>query len=94
MSYKIEFDKRAEKELFNLEKSTRTFILKALKEFELNFNHEYEKELIKTSKIKHLKGELKGLFRLRLRSFRVIYEKIDDKLIIYVLKVTDRKDAY
>lgn len=94
MSYKVEFDKRAEKEILALEKSVRTFILRSLKELEANFGSEYEKELIKIGKIKHLKGSLSGLYRLRLRSFRVIYEKLEDTLIIYVLKVTDRKDAY
>lgn len=93
MSYKVEFDKRAEKEILALEKRVRTLILRSLKEFEANFSPEYEKELIKAEKIKHLKGSLSGLYRLRLRSFRVIYEKLEDTLIIYVLKVTDRKDA-
>ncbi|WP_169753657.1 type II toxin-antitoxin system RelE/ParE family toxin, partial [Campylobacter mucosalis] len=39
-------------------------------------------------------GSLDGFYRLRLRSFRVIYQKLDDRLVIYVLRVSDRKDAY
>ncbi|WP_169753647.1 type II toxin-antitoxin system RelE/ParE family toxin, partial [Campylobacter mucosalis] len=35
-----------------------------------------------------------GFYRLRFRSFRVIYQKFNDKLVIYTLRVSDRKDAY
>ena len=39
-----------------------------------NFDETYEKELIKITKIKALQGEYKGLYRLRLRTYRLIYE--------------------
>ena len=54
----------------------------------------YEKELMKIKKIKSLQGEFKGLFRLRLRTYRIIYEKQNGKLIILVLRVSHRKDVY
>lgn len=53
-----------------------------------------EKELIKITKIKALQGEYKGLYRLRLRTYRLIYEKQNDKLVILVLRVSHRKDIY
>ncbi|QCD52501.1 type II toxin-antitoxin system RelE family toxin [Campylobacter sp. RM16192] len=92
--WSLEFEERAVKELKNLDKPIANFILAALEEFIINFSHDYEKELIKTGKIKHLKGSLSGLYRLRLRSFRIVYEKLEDRLIIYVLSAADRKDVY
>ena len=64
-------------------------------QFDLKFFDEtYEKELIKITKIKALQGEYKGLYRLRLRTYRLIYEKQNDKLVILVLRVSHRKDIY
>ncbi|MBU3015288.1 type II toxin-antitoxin system RelE/ParE family toxin [Poseidonibacter lekithochrous] len=92
--YSLDIDKKASKDILSLDKSTRNFILDELESFINNFDEEYEKELIKLSKIKALKGEFKGLYRLRLRTYRVIYEKINNKLVILVLRVSHRKDVY
>jgi mRNA interferase RelE/StbE len=92
--YSLDFDKKASKDLLSLDKSVRNFILDELEIFINNFDEDYEKELIKIKKIKSLQGEFKGLFRLRLRTYRIIYEKQNDKLIILVLRVSHRKDAY
>ncbi|MDN5051365.1 type II toxin-antitoxin system RelE/ParE family toxin [Aliarcobacter butzleri] len=92
--YNLEFDKKASKDILALDKSVRNFILDELETFINNFDEDYEKELIKLTKIKALKGEFKGLYRLKLRTYRVIYEKQGDKLIILVLRVSHRKDVY
>ena len=92
--YSLDFDKKASKDLLSLNKSVRNFILDELEIFINNFDEDYEKELIKIKKIKSLHGEFKGLFRLRLRTYRIIYEKQNEKLIILVLRVSHRKDAY
>lgn len=92
--YSLDFDKKASKDLFSLDKSIRNFILDELENFINNFDEAYEKELIKLTKIKALKGEYKGLYRLRLRTYRLIYEKQNDKLVILVLRVSHRKDIY
>ena len=55
--YSLDFDKKASKDILSLDKSTRNFILDELESFINNFDEEYEKELIKLSKIKALKGE-------------------------------------
>ncbi|MFY4804657.1 type II toxin-antitoxin system RelE family toxin [Aliarcobacter butzleri] len=44
--------------------------------------------------MKALKGEFKGLYRLKLSTYSVIYEKQGDKLIILVLRVSHRKVVY
>ena len=92
--YSLDFDKKASKDLLSLDKSVRNFILDELEIFINNFDEDYEKELIKIKKIKSLQGEFKGLFRLRLRTYRIIYEKQNEKLIILVLRVSHRKDVY
>ena len=92
--YSLYFDKKASKDLLSLDKSVRNFILDELEIFINNFDETYEKELIKITKIKALQGEYKGLYRLRLRTYRLIYEKKNDKLIILVLRVSHRKDIY
>ena len=70
------------------------FVLKSLAEFEANFDTEYEINLIKTGKIKSLKGDWSGFYRLKLRTYRVIYAKEADKLIILVVRISHRKDVY
>jgi mRNA interferase RelE/StbE len=92
--YNLEFYKKASKDILSLDKSTRNFILDELESFINNFDENYEKELMKLTKIKALQGEFKGLYRLKLRTYRVIYEKIGTKLVILVLRVSHRKDVY
>ncbi|MFV2074418.1 MAG: type II toxin-antitoxin system RelE/ParE family toxin [Thermoanaerobaculales bacterium] len=41
-----------------------------------------------------LKGEFAGLRRLRVGSFRIIYEVIDDQLLVLVVRVAHRSHAY
>lgn len=92
--YNLEFDKKASKDILTLDKSTQNFILDELENFINNFDEDFEKELIKLTKIKALKGEFKGLYRLKLRTYRVIYEKKNNRLIILVLRVSHRKNVY
>ena len=35
-----------------------------------------------------------GLWRIRVRQYRVIYQILDDELIVVVVKIGDRKDVY
>lgn len=41
-----------------------------------------------------LKGDLRGLRRLRVGDYRVIYEVQDDALIVLVIRVAHRREAY
>ena len=94
MSYKLEFEGRVKKDFAGIGKENSVIIMKVLSEFATNFSHEYEQELLKTTKIKALKGGYEGLYKLKIRSFRAIYEKKNNELIILVLRITARKDAY
>jgi mRNA interferase RelE/StbE len=43
---------------------------------------------------KALKGDLKGFYRVRTGDYRVIYAIRDDVLLILVVKIADRREAY
>ena len=94
MSYRLEFEDRFKKDFANIGRENSVIIMKVLSEFAANFSCEYEQELLKTTKIKALKGSYEGLYKLRIRSFRAIYKKKDNELIILVLRAAARKEAY
>jgi mRNA interferase RelE/StbE len=94
MSFSLQFDNKIKKDFKKLSKDVQLFILDSLDIFVKNFSEEYEKELLKTGKIKYLQGNWSDFYRLKLRTYRVIYKKENEKLIIYVLRVAHRKEVY
>ncbi|WP_415398441.1 type II toxin-antitoxin system RelE family toxin [Sulfurimonas sp. CS5] len=92
--YTLEFATSSKKELKKVEKHSQAFILDSLEDFIESFSTEYEIALMQTGKIKKLQGQKEELYRLKLRSYRVIYKKYEDKLVILVVHVTTRESAY
>ena len=90
----MELHRKALKELSKMDASTRSFIAGELDRFIEAYSPEYESELIKMGTVKHLKGELGGFYRLRLRTYRVIYEKIEERLVVHVVRIGHRKEVY
>ena len=41
-----------------------------------------------------LKGDLRGLRRLRVGDYRVVYEVRDEELVVLLVRVAHRRDAY
>ena len=41
-----------------------------------------------------LKGGLRGLRRLRVGSYRIVYEVLDDELVVLVVRVAHRRELY
>ena len=41
-----------------------------------------------------LKGDLRGLRRLRVGDYRVVYELLDNELVVLVVRVAHRREAY
>lgn len=92
--YSLEFHPAAKKELDKLDSQIKVFLVQSLALFIEKYDNIYEIEMMKQSKIKKLQGEWSGFYRLRLRDYRVIYEKINDQLVIHIIRVAHRKEAY
>lgn len=41
-----------------------------------------------------MKGDLRGLRRMRIGDYRVVYEVLDDALVVLVVRVGHRREAY
>jgi len=92
--YKIEFKASVKKDFKNIDKSNLLFIKDSLKDFVNNFSSDYEISLMQKGIIKKLKGQKEDIYRLKLRSYRVVYKKENDLLIILVLSVNTRENSY
>jgi len=92
--YTLLFTTPAKKDLKKIDKAQLAFIKDSLIEFSKNFDEAYEQALMQKGKIKKLQGQKEILYRLKLRSFRVIYQKQNDELIILVVHISTRENAY
>jgi len=92
--YTIDFSRSSKQDFKKINKADIQFIHNSLTEFIQNFSPKYEASLMQTGKIKKLQGQSEVLYRLKLRSYRVIYKKYEDRLIILVVHVTTREGAY
>lgn len=87
MTWTVEFDDAAAKELRKLDRQVQKEILR------------YFRERIATEKDprrfgKSLSRDLAGLWRYRVRNYRIICNIEDRKLVVLVLRVGHRKDVY
>ncbi len=92
--YLLKLKSSVKKDFKKVDKSDLKFIKESLFSFVEHFSSSYENELMKTGKIKKMQGEEKDIYRLKLRTYRVIYKKEDDKLIILVVSVKSRENSY
>ena len=83
MNFSIRIKRSAARELERLAKADRARIVKAVDRLA-------ESPLLGNA----LKGELRGLRRLRVGDYHVLYETQDDALIILVVRVAHRRDVY
>lgn len=83
--YKIVLHKLViEKDLPKLNKSEQEKILSSI----------YKKLTIAPEKYgKHLIGQLKGYFKLRVNDYRVVYEIKKEMIVVFVFKIGQRKDS-
>ena len=83
MSFSIRIKESAAKELRRVAKPDRTRIVAAID------------RLAETPHLgAALKGDLRGLRRLRVGDYRVVYEIRDEELVVLVIRVAHRRDAY
>ena len=87
MTWKVEFDDAAAKELRKLDQATQRAILR------------YLRERVATDEDprrigKPLIRNLTGLWRYRVQDHRIICSIEDEKLVVLVVRVAHRKDVY
>ncbi len=85
--YKILFEKEASQEFLKLPKNVQKIIKEKLDILAKN-------PLLLENNIKSLKGELKGLKRLRVGKYRIIYQQKDNELIILIIRIASRGEIY
>ena len=88
--YGVKFTESAEKDLKKINKSNKA-IAKLLKKWILE-------NLINTQNPKQrgkaLTGNLKGLWRYRVGSYRIVAEIKDEVLLILIVEISDRRETY
>ncbi len=84
MTFNIEFDDRALKEWNKLDKTIREQFKKKLRKLQ-------ENPYIESAR---LHGDLAGCFKIKLRAsgFRLVYQVLDDEIVILVIAVGKRED--
>lgn len=84
MTWRIEFLPSAQAELLALDRPVQVRILRSLSRLTLAPRS--------AANVKALKG--RDRYRLRIGDWRVIYTLIDDRLVVLVLRVAHRREAY
>ena len=83
MTYSLQIKKSAAKALSKITKNDRIRLIEAIDRL---------REEPNAGGV--LKGEFDGLRRLRVGSYRIIFEVIDEQLVVLVIRIGHRKDVY
>ena len=83
MTYKLLIEKRAQRALGKISQPHRDRIISAIRSLA---------EYPRPSGVKKLSG--RDAWRIRIGSYRVLYEIYDDKLVVLVVDIGDRRDVY
>ena len=83
MSYTVEFERNARKELLALPVAVRERIMEAVQRLAV--------DPFKSVNVKSLNG---GVFRLRVGDYRVIFSVKTEVLIVLVIKIGHRREVY
>ncbi len=83
MTYSLQIKRSAAKALANITKTDRIRLVEAIDRL---------REEPNAGGV--LKGEFAGLRRLRVGSYRIIYEVIDEQLVVLVIRVGHRREVY
>ena len=85
MSYRVFIDKSAEKDIDRLPKKIREAVMEEIEELSQD---------PRKPGTAPLEGILKPYWKTRVGDYRIAYEILDDRLIVYVVRVLDRKEIY
>ena len=82
--YKVAFEQEAQKEFLKLPKKAQELVAKKIKDLQSgNFLND-----------KPLKGKHKGKFRKKAGNYRIIYLRENNLLVITIIRIAHRKEAY
>lgn len=84
--YQVEWSKKAQKSLDKIDQVVRKKIVRKVE-------NKLAKDPYKGN-VKPLKGKWEGRYRYRFDDYRVIYEVLHTKLLIWVVDVGHRKEIY
>jgi mRNA interferase RelE/StbE len=82
--YTVGFDKKAEKEFLELDKQIQELVANKI----IDLRNGY------FSGDKALQGKHKGKYRKRAGSYRIVYTKENDILLITLVRIAHRKEVY
>jgi mRNA interferase RelE/StbE len=85
LTWQIEWDDRARKELRSLDASIQKKILRYLKERTIENPRLFGRELV---------GNKAGLWRYRIEDYRLICRLEEHRLVVFILAVGHRKEIY
>ncbi len=91
--YQLLFDESVENDLAIPSHEEQRFILASLDRLSRFYSEGYEQELLRSGILRKLDGEWEGFYRLRLRTFRAIFKKQADSLIVFVVRSRMRSDV-
>ena len=83
MTYSLQIKKTASKALAKISKNDRIRLIEAIDRL---------REEPNAGGV--LKGEFAGLRRLRIGSYRIIFEVIDNQLVVLAIRIGHRRDVY
>ena len=83
MSWSVRIKNSAAKELAAIPQPTRDRIIEAIDSLG-------EQPLAGAP----LKGALRGLRRMRVRDYRIVYQALDDEMVVLVVRAAHRRDVY
>jgi mRNA interferase RelE/StbE len=84
IKYRIEFTEKSKENLHKFPKNIQETILKAIQQ-RLTVGPEIGKPLVR---------EWKNHRRLRVGDYRIIYKIIDDRLVVLIVEIDNRRDIY
>lgn len=87
MTWKIEFDHRAQKELRKLDRDIQKRLLTWISENLSGTNDPRDQG-------SPLKGRFRGLWRYRVGDYRIVCQIKDEEVLILILGIAHRKDVY
>lgn len=83
--YTIEYSKDIEKDLSKLPKADVKKIVAKIDRLSKN---------PRPSGVEPLQGRLKGLCRIRSGNYRIVYQIIDDRIMVLVVRISHRREVY